>query len=39
MLLKVINKFGDGKLTIIPITEEEYISFSKDYYVEIEGNK
>jgi len=39
MLLKVINKFGDGKLTIIPKTEEEYISFSKDYYVEIEGNK
>ena len=37
MMLKVINKFGDGNLTIIPKTEEEYISFSKDYYVNVEN--
>ena len=33
MILQVLNKFGDGNVTIIPQTEEEYISFSKRYYV------
>lgn len=31
MIVKILNKFGDGQIKIIPKTEEEYISFSKIY--------
>jgi hypothetical protein len=33
MVLQVINKFGDGSVSMIPRTEEEYISFSKRYRI------
>jgi hypothetical protein len=31
MFVKILDQFGDGKITIIPKTEEDYVSFSKKY--------
>jgi hypothetical protein len=36
-VIRVPNKFGDGNVTMIRRTEEEYISFSKKYSIEIDN--